>query len=440
MTGLPVRLRRSVAPLAALAAALLLVAVPGTVEAQTSEPNDPLWEDQWGPQQVRAHLAWGSATGAGSTIAIVDTGIDHDHEDLHAKVVGGTTFIEGCRSEEDRRSNDECDRDGDWLDGEDDGDAHGTHVAGSAAAMTDNGVGIAGVAPDADLLAVKVLDSTGSGTFQDVADGIIWSTDNGADVINLSLGGLQGYQVLAELGLLEDIVEAVEYANAQGVLVVAAAGNDAVPLCNEPAFRDGVVCVGATDRRELPAAYSSWPNKPDLIGVSAPGGSLVFLVCGEGILSTVPAGEGGDYCGYPSNLAYAEYDGTSMATPHVAGVGALVLEEGCTREQAIDVIVETARIPQTDLRGVWDPRYGYGIVDAEAAVELAAERCERTTPAEGDGGETEARGNRPDHAGPPGDRERPDRGNDRNRSATAPAAVPDIALLTSYLGSFHLGR
>lgn len=325
--------------------------------AQAAAPNDPLYAQQWGPQQVRAEQAWDTSTGRGAVIAIVDSGVDLRHPDLKRKLVKGATFID-------------CDPscgNGDWKgpDGEPDGDEHGTHVAGIAAAAADNGVGIAGVARDAKIMPVKVLEE-GSGSFVDIANGIRWAADNGADVINLSLGAVQGVQILVVGGVITDVQDAIYYANSRGVVVIAAAGNDAVPLCNTPAFDFGAMCVVATDKREARAAYSSGGIDPELRTVSAPGGSLL-PVCGEDVLSTVPTGTGGSAtCGYSD--AYDEYAGTSMAAPHVAGVAALLAAQGRSLDDIYRTLQDTARQPGTDVRGVFTPVFGYGIVDAEAAV------------------------------------------------------------------------
>ena len=141
---------------------------------------------------------------------------------------------------------------------------------------------------------VKVLED-GSGAFEDIANGVRWAADNGADVINMSLGGLQGTQVLSLTGLESSLQDAILYARGKGVAVIAAAGNDSVPLCNSPGFDEGVLCVVSTDKRELRSAFSSGPIRPDLNAVSAPGGSLV-PVCGEDIVSTVPAGTSAHRC------------------------------------------------------------------------------------------------------------------------------------------------
>src|SRR5215208_3452810 len=202
--------------LGAVVAALGLIATAGA-----APPNDPYYGPyQWGPKQIRAEQAWSTSRGAGQVIAIVDSGIDLGHPDLAGKIVGGATFT-GCAK------TGPCGN-GDWLSGGNGGQPpspHGTHVAGIAAATTGNGIGIAGVAPDAKLLAVKALTYEG-GTFEEIAAGIRWATDNGADVINMSLGALPGVQALAITGLESDVRAAVDYANAHGVVVVAAAGND----------------------------------------------------------------------------------------------------------------------------------------------------------------------------------------------------------------------
>jgi serine protease len=343
---------------AAAAAALSAIALTAT-PASAAAPNDPLNAKQYGPQQVHAEQAWATSTGAGAVIAVVDTGVDLSHQDLQGKLVPGATFI-GC--------NPSCGN-GDWKGPDGVGqanDAHGTHVSGIAAAATNNGVGIAGVAPDAKVMPVKVLED-GSGAYEDIAHGIRWATDHGADVINMSLGGLQGTQLLTLTGVETQLQDAITYAHGKGVAVIAAAGNDSVPLCNEPGFDAGVVCVLSTDKRELRSAFSSGPIKPDLLAVSAPGGSLA-PVCGEDIVSSVPAGtsSSGATCGYGNN--YDEYAGTSMATPHVAGVAALLAAQGRSVDNIYSTLTSTARTPVVGLRGVFSPTYGYGIVDAAAAV------------------------------------------------------------------------
>ncbi len=335
--------------------ALALTAAP----AGAAAPNDPLYAKQYGPQQVHAPEAWATSTGAGAVIAVVDTGVDLTHEDLAGKLVPGATFI-AC--------NPSCGN-GDWKGPDGVGqpnDSHGTHVSGIAAAATNNGIGIAGVAPDAQVMPVKVLED-GSGDYADIANGVRYAADHGADVINMSLGGLQGTQLLTLTGLETQLQDAITYAVGKGVAVIAAAGNDSIPVCNEPGFDDGVLCVTSTDKRELRSAFSSGPIKPDLNAVAAPGGSLVPS-CSEDIISSVPAGQGasGASCGYGTN--YDEYAGTSMATPHVAGVAALLAAQGRTVANIYSTLTSTARQPVLGVRGVFTPAYGYGIVDAAAAV------------------------------------------------------------------------
>ncbi len=344
--------------LALTAAAVAGIALlPGSAAATT---NDPFRAAQFGVDQVRAEQAWPLSRGAGAVIAVVDTGVDLAHPDLAGQLVRGATFT--CDGRPAPCGN------GDFRgpDGNNDGDEHGTHVSGIAAAATGNGTGIAGVAPDARIMPVKVLEA-GSGAFEEIAAGIRWSADNGADVINLSLGALPGVQALTYTGLLSDTTDAVAYARSKGVVVVAAAGNDVqFPLCGTPAFEDGALCVTSTDRREAPSAFSNNGLKPDLMAVAGPGGSLL-PACGEDVVSTVPAGTGRSAaCGY--GTAYDEYAGTSMATPHVAGVAALLVAQGRTAEQVLDVLLTTSRQGVTGVRGVFTPQYGFGIVDAEAAV------------------------------------------------------------------------
>ena len=335
---------------------LTLVLAPAALAS-----NDPLWAKQWGPQQVRAPQAWPTSTGAGTTIGIVDAGVDLQHPDQSAKLVAGATFLE-CGGAN------PCGN-GDWESGpparEPSKSRHGTHVAGIAAASTDNGAGIAGVAPGALIQPVKVLDEEG-GSFEDIAAGVRWSTDHGADVINLSLGALPGVQALVITGVITDLQEAIAYARSQGVVVVAAAGNDFASICGSPGFDAGALCVASTDKREARSAFSNFAFNPSLDAVSAPGGSLV-PVCGEDIVSSVPRGTGtSTVCGYGTN--YDEMAGTSMASPHVAGAAALLAAQGRTDQAIVDVLKATARKPGTDQRGVYDPSYGFGIVDAQAAV------------------------------------------------------------------------
>ena len=334
--------------------------VAGTIGASHAATNDPLRPQQWGLDQVHAEAAWPTTTGSGVTVAVVDSGVDLSHPDLQANLVPGATFT-GCS-----KSNPPPCGNGDYRgpDGQNDADEHGTHVAGIIAAIANNGIGIAGVAPDANIMPVKVLEG-GSGSFEEIANGIRWAADHGADVVNLSLGANPGIQALTLTGLESSVPDAITYANSKGVAVIAAAGNTATPICNTPAWENGAICVASTDRNEVKSWFSELPNKPDLKAVTGPGGAGL-LFCEDDIISTVPQGTGREACGHSD---YDYYAGTSMATPHVAGVAALLFAQGRTLANVEDALLDTSRQPMTSVTGVYSPAYGWGIVDAAAAVQ-----------------------------------------------------------------------
>jgi thermitase len=308
-----------------LVAGLLAIAlVPATAAAAS---NDPLRSHQWGLDMIHADEAHAVTTGAGAVVAVVDTGIDAAHTDLQGRVLPGYDFVTGDATPQD-------------------GNGHGTHVSGIIAADANNGVGVDSVAPGAKILPVRVLDDSGQGSSTAVAAGVDWATTHGADVINLSLSGAVP---LGALGQESDIDAAVGRALDRGVVVVVAAGNDALPLCENNAAQGRVLCVGAVDKRGARSFYSSFGQG---LGLVAPGGSDLPGT-DEDVLSTWNDGQ------------YMTLAGTSQATPHVAGVAALLVSLGVRGQAAVDRILATATdvgTPGPDLQ------YGAGIVNAAAAV------------------------------------------------------------------------
>jgi thermitase len=279
-------------------------------------PNDPYWSWQWGPQKIEADWAWNTTVGDPSVlVAVVDTGIYYYHEDIAANYAPlGYDWVN---------------MDPDPLDDH----GHGTHCAGIIAAVLNNGIGIAGLA-QVRVMAEKVLDSGGYGSWDWVANGIINATDCGADIISMSLGGY---------GESELVHEAVKYAYDAGVLVIAAAGNDNTNMKLYPAGYDEVVAVAATDQYDYKAWWSNWG---DWIELAAPG---------VDIYSTVPWG-------------YEYASGTSMATPHVSGVAALVWS--LYPDKTRDWVRLWLRYTADDLGDPgFDVYYGYGRVNARKAVE-----------------------------------------------------------------------
>lgn len=245
--------------------------------------NDPSLSSQWGMFKIQAAAsgssAWNITHGLQIVkIAIVDTGIDKDHEDLAGKTVAWIDFT-GSPNDDDIYG-------------------HGTHVAGIAAAATNNNVGVAGVGYDSTLMSVKVLNDSGSGYYSWVANGIKWSADNGAKVMNMSLGGSGGSTTLKN---------AVDYAWNKGVVIVAAAGNSGNSSPTYPAYYPNVIAVAATDQNDNKASWSSYGKWVD---VAAPG---------VNILSTMP-----NHTNAIGILNYGYLNGTSMATPHVAGLAGLL--------------------------------------------------------------------------------------------------------------------
>lgn len=309
-------------------------------------PSDPYFSEQWGLLKINAEEAWTVATGEGALIAIVDTGVDLGHPDLDANIVSfaDADFVEPNRG-----------------DGPQDENGHGTHVAGIVAAETANGIGVAGTAPAAKILPVRVLDEEGAGTTEEVADGIRYAADKGAHVINVSLGFLSGAgEAFQMLGVLDPIYNAIEYASSKGAVVVVAAGNDTYPLCAEPADAPGVLCVGATDSRDLKSWFSNFESSMTLTYLVAPGGD--GLTCSGDIFSTYLRTET-TFCS--DQAGYEAQAGTSMAAPFVSGVAGLLAGKGLTNVAIVDCIIRTTNDLGPSGR---DPIYGYGRVNAHRAV------------------------------------------------------------------------
>ncbi|XXM71151.1 S8 family peptidase [Lysinibacillus sphaericus] len=267
-------------------------AEPNYKMSATWTPNDTYYQGyQYGPQNTYTNYAWDYTRGSsGQEIAVLDTGVDYNHPDLDGKTIRGYDFVD----------NDYYPMD---LNG------HGTHVAGTAAAETNNGTGVAGMAPNTKILAVRVLDANGSGSLADIADGIRYAADQGAEVINMSLGCDCSTPTLES---------AVNYAWNKGSVIVAAAGNDGVSTTFEPASYANVIAVGAVDSYDRRASFSNYGTWVD---VTAPG---------VDIASTVP------------NNGYAYMSGTSMASPHVAGLAGLLASQGRSNVQIRQAIEQTA--------------------------------------------------------------------------------------------------
>ena len=319
-----------------------LRALPGVIYAEQNAyayassvvPNDPFYRYQWDMQRIGMEDAWVLSEGAGAVVAVIDTGVRQSLQDL-----AQTAFMAGY----------------DFVNGDsdpDDDEGHGSHVCGTIAQATGNGVGVAGVAPQATIMPVKVLDSRGSGSYDDIADGIIWAADQGADVINLSLGGPTDLQVLQD---------ACEYAWNKGVLIVVAAGNEESSQPSYPAAYDVCISVSATTSQDGLASYSNYGSTID---IAAPGGDSDDFN-GDGYDDMILQNTFGS-----SGEGYYFYAGTSMAAPHVAGVAALVKGVNPSISNTeLRVLLETSA---EDIGAPGkDDLFGNGLLDAYAAV-LAA--------------------------------------------------------------------
>ena len=336
-----------------VAAAARYAALPGVDYAEPngvargaalSAPNDPSFSADWAWQKIGAVAAWSLYPGAyansgGATIGVVDTGIDSGHPDLsdgRVLTAQGANCVDAAGT---------CNS-GSAMDD----NGHGTHVAGIAAAATNNGVGVAGTAFDAQLIPVKVLDSTGTGSYAAITNGIVWAAQHGARAINLSIQGSVYSQTLCD---------AVKVAMTDGAVVVAAAGNNSSSAPSYPAACPGAIGVAATDSGDSPASFSNY-GKPDVF-LSAPGASI--------------------YSTY-LNRGYTTMSGTSMAAPFVTGLVSQLLGQLPERTPAdvAQLLAQTSdkvgsgygADPYGTCAGcTWSSSFGYGRIDLAKSLAAA---------------------------------------------------------------------
>jgi subtilisin family serine protease len=330
-------------------------AEPNYIAYATETPNDPLFDFQYAlynpgsappgsPQgeeraDIKATSAWEETKGDEDiVIAILDTGVDLAHPDLDDKIhSSGYDFI-----------NDDSDATDD--------EGHGTHVAGIAAAETHNNEGIAGVAWNCTILPVKVLDNLGFGSYSEMIDGIIWAADNGADVINLSLGGNFPSTSLEN---------ALEYAYDMNVVNVAAAGNDGGAVLYPAAYDEYCLAVAATNNNDERVTFENSSDVPLEKWESNIGPEIDVAAPGYEIVSTVPTW----YFG-PGSFPYGIGSGTSQAVPHVAGLAALI--KSVKPHLAADQIMYVIRYSADDVNFInnlgKDNYMGFGRINSAKAV------------------------------------------------------------------------
>ena len=337
-------------------------AQPNSICQAVMSPNDPFYSLQWhldNPEYggINMESAWNLSAGTGVAVAVLDTGVAYENYDDDgdgnydywlAPDLANTNFVPGY----DFINNDSHPNDD---------ESHGTHVTGTIAQSTNNWLGVAGVAFNASIMPVKVLDAGGSGTAFTVADGIYFAADNGADVINMSLAWPYFRGGMYDPGPV--VHDAVTYAYNEGVTIVAAAGNDGEYEVAYPAAYDECIAVGATQYDEALAPYT---NVGLALELTAPGGNLYLDQNNDGYGDGVLQQTFNPNTGNPSDFGYWFFQGTSMATPHVAGVAALVIAAGVSGPDNVRQVLQSTA--EDHGSADWDPHYGWGIVDAYAAL------------------------------------------------------------------------
>lgn len=310
-------------------------------------PNDPAYDKQrWHFDMIGLEEAWRISTGKGVVVAIVDTGISDGKGSLpRVPDLNNTCFVKGYNFVDD--NTDPYDR-----------NSHGTHVGSSVAESTNNAVGGVGVAFNACLMPLKVLSDSGSGSLEDIAEAIRYAVDNGADIVNMSLGG-GGYSKI--------MADALQHAKKNNVLVFCAAGNSGMPRVEYPAAQDGCLAISSVGPKGELAPYSSHGTGKDHgIFVASPGGDTRGFGPDGGVWqSTIDRTD-------PYKWGMFPYQGTSMATPIAAGVAALIVSDlkerngEYSRDEVIDIIAQSAQDKDDEYR------YGHGIINAGQALNAVA--------------------------------------------------------------------